>query len=253
LRIKICGITRLEDAQLAADLGAWALGFILWEPSKRYVDPGVAAGIARVMRRKVDLVGVFVNQPLDEIAGLADALGLTHVQLHGDEGPSFCTAVHQRTGAKVIKAARIGGAADLRDLDRFHTDFHLLDTAVKGAYGGTGHTWDWSLLKQRRSKIPFLLAGGLNPENVAEAIEIAHPWGIDVSSGVESAPGVKDHDKLRALFAAVGDGAHAPPPSREPEVLVYPPREEDESERARLARFPAGRAPRAPRREGTQR
>ena len=170
----------------------------------------MAAGIARVMRRKIELVGVFVNQPLDEIAGLADVLGLTHVQLHGDEGPSFCSAVAQRTGAKVIKAARIGHAADLRDLDRFHTDYHLLDTAVKGAYGGTGHTWDWSLLKQRRNKIPFLLAGGLNPDNVAEAIDAAQPWGIDVSSGVESAPGVKDHDKLRALFEAVGDGAHAP-------------------------------------------
>jgi phosphoribosylanthranilate isomerase len=203
MHVKVCGITRLEDAELAASLGAWGIGFILWPGSKRHADPAVAAGIARAMRRKLELVGVFVNQPLDEIVGLVDVLGLTHVQLHGDEGPSFCAAVAQRTGAKVIKAARIGHASDLRDLDRFHTDLHLLDTAQKGAYGGTGHTWDWSLLEQRRNQTPFLLAGGLNADNVAEAIEAARPWGVDVSSGVEESPGVKDHDKVRALFEAV--------------------------------------------------
>ena len=107
---------------VATSLGAWALGFLLWEPSKRYIDPAVAAGITRRMRRKIDLVGVFVNQPLDEIAGLVDALNLTHVQLHGDEGPSFCQAVAQRTGAKVIKALRIAHASDLQDVERFHTE-----------------------------------------------------------------------------------------------------------------------------------
>ena len=204
MHVKVCGITRLEDAELAASLGAWGIGFILWPGSKRHVDPAVAAGIARVMRRQVELVGVFVNQTLDEIAGSVDVLGLTHVQLHGDEGPSFCQAVAQRTGARVIKAARIAHAADLKDMDRFHTDLHLLDTPAKpGEYGGTGKTWDWNLLKQRRNKIPFLLAGGLTPENVGEAIATAQPWGVDVSSGVEAAPGVKDHTKVEALFAAV--------------------------------------------------
>src|SRR4051812_13757562 len=204
MHVKVCGITRLEDAELAATLGAWAIGFILWPRSPRYADPGVAAGIARVMRRRIETVGVFVNQPLDEIAGLVDALGVTHVQLHGDEGPSFCAAVAQRTGAKVIKAVRIGHASDLQDLERFHTDLHLLDTAAgKGQYGGTGRTWDWSLLAQRRAKVPFLLAGGLNPDNVAEAIDATRPWGIDVSSGVESRPGIKDHAKVEALFEAV--------------------------------------------------
>ena len=105
----------------------------------------------------------------------------------------------------MIKAARIAHASDLRDVDRFHTDYHLLDTAHKGAYGGTGVTWDWTLLKPRRNKIPLMIAGGLNPENVAQAIAATHPWGIDVSSGVESAPGMKDPEKLQALFAAVGD------------------------------------------------
>jgi phosphoribosylanthranilate isomerase len=202
-RVKVCGITRLEDAELAIGHGAWALGFILWPPSKRFVDPGVAAGIARQVRRKVETVGVFVNQPLDEIASAVDVLGLTHVQLHGDEGPSFCTAVGQRTGAKVIKALRIAHAADIRDAERYRTDFHLLDTAKAGTYGGTGQTWDWGLIAQRRSKLPLILSGGLTGENVAEAIAAVKPWGVDVASGVEASPGVKDPAKLEAFFAAV--------------------------------------------------
>jgi phosphoribosylanthranilate isomerase len=202
-RVKICGITRPEDAEQAVALGAWALGFILWPQSKRAADPAVAAGIARVQRRHVELVGVFVNQPLDEIERYADALGLSYVQLHGDEGPAFCAAVGQRTGCKVIKAAKIRHGADLRDLERFHTDLHLLDTSVAGMVGGTGQTWDWGLLAGRRSKTPFLLSGGLTPENVAEGIAAVHPWGVDVASGTEAAPGVKDPGRLEAFFAAV--------------------------------------------------
>jgi phosphoribosylanthranilate isomerase len=202
VRVKVCGITRLEDAELAIAHGAWALGFILWPQSKRYVSLAVAGGIVRQVRRKVETVGVFVNQPLDEIASAVDVLGVTHVQLHGDEGPSFCTAVAQRTGAKVIKALRIGHAADIRDSERYHTDFHLLDTAAKGAYGGTGQTWDWSLIAQRRSKVPVILSGGLTSENVAGAIAAVQPWGVDVASGVEASPGIKDPAKLEAFFAA---------------------------------------------------
>jgi phosphoribosylanthranilate isomerase len=206
-KVKVCGITRLEDAEYAAELGAWAVGFILWPQSKRAVDPAVAAGITRVMRRKLELVGVFVNQSLDEIAGSVDVLGLTHVQLHGDEGPAFCTAVAQRTGAKIIKAVRIGHAADLQDAARFRTDFHLLDTSQAGLYGGTGKTWDWELVKHWRSKVPYLLSGGLTAENVGAGIVAARPWGVDVASGVESEPGIKDPAKLEAFFAAV-EAAH---------------------------------------------
>jgi phosphoribosylanthranilate isomerase len=202
-KVKVCGITRLEDAEYAAELGAWALGFILWPQSKRAVDPGVAAGITRVMRRKLELVGVFVNQSLDEIAERVDTLGITHVQLHGDEGPSFCSAVAQRTGAKVIKAMRIGHAADLRELERFHTDYHLMDTSEAGLYGGTGKTWDWKLVANRRNKIPLILSGGLTAENVAEGIVAVRPWGVDVASGVEASPGIKDPAKLAAFFDAV--------------------------------------------------
>lgn len=202
-KVKVCGITGLEDAELAIELGAWALGFILWAPSKRFVAPSVAAGITRQVRRKVETVGVFVNQTLDEIADAVDFLALSHVQLHGDEGPSFCHAVAQRTGAKVIKAVRIGHAADLRDLERYHTDFHLLDTAKDGQYGGTGKTWDWALVAQRRAKIPVILSGGLTSENVADGIAAVRPWGVDVASGVEASPGVKDPAKLEAFLKAV--------------------------------------------------
>jgi phosphoribosylanthranilate isomerase len=206
VKVKICGITRAEDAELAVSLGAWAIGFILWPGSKRAADAGVAAGISLSMQRKVERVGVFVNQPLDEIERLVDALALSYVQLHGDEGPSFCAAVAQRTGVKVIKAVRVGHAADLRDLDRFHTDLHLLDTAAEGVRGGSGQTWDWSLAARRRSKVPFLLSGGLTPANVAEAIAAVHPWGVDVASGVEAAPGVKDPERMRAFF----ESTHVP-------------------------------------------
>jgi len=197
-RVKICGITRLEDAELAASLGAWAIGFVLWPGSKRAADPARAAGIAQALRRRVDLVGVFVNPTLDEVAAAAEALRLTHVQLHGDEGPAFCAEVGRRTGAKVIKAVAVRSGADLQALARFRTDLHLLDAGAGG-----GRAWDWALVAGRRSSVPAILAGGLTPENVAAGIAAVRPWGVDVASGVEAAPGVKDPAKLEAFFAAV--------------------------------------------------
>jgi phosphoribosylanthranilate isomerase len=207
-RVKVCGITRLEDAELAASLGAWALGFILWPGSKRHAEEAVAAGIARRVRRRVELVGVFVNPTLDEVARAVDAIGLSHVQLHGDEGPVFATEVARRTGAKIIKAARVAGAADLQALERFRTDYHLLDTKVEGMRGGSGQAWDWSLAAQRRSKIPMILSGGLTADNVAEGIAAVGPYAVDVASGVEAEPGIKDHAKLEA-FMAVASPARA--------------------------------------------
>jgi phosphoribosylanthranilate isomerase len=201
-RVKICGITRHEDAELAASLGAWAIGFILWPQSKRVADPAVAAGIARALRRRVELVGVFVNPTLDEVVHASEAIGFTHVQLHGDEGPAFCTAVAERTGARVIKALRIGSGADIRSAARYHTDLQLLDAAAGAAYGGTGRTWDWRLIGQRHSKVPLILSGGLTPENVAEAVAAVRPWAVDVASGVESEPGIKDAAKVEAFIAA---------------------------------------------------
>jgi phosphoribosylanthranilate isomerase len=201
-RVKICGITRPEDAELAVELGAWALGFILWRRSPRAADPAVAAGIAHALRRRVELVGVFVNASLDEIAQAAEALHLSHVQLHGDEGPAFCAEVGRRTGAKIIKAVRVATAADLQDLERYHTDFHLLDTGARGKRGGTGETWDWALAARHRRTVPAILSGGLTAENVAAGIAAVEPYAVDVASGVEAVPGVKDPDKLAAFLAA---------------------------------------------------
>jgi phosphoribosylanthranilate isomerase len=202
-RVKVCGITRLEDAELAVELGAWALGFILWAQSPRAADPAVAAGIAAALRRRAELVGVFVNATLDEIAHAADELHLSHLQLHGDEGPAFCAEAGRRTGAKVIKAVRVASAADFQDLERYHTDFHLLDTDARGLRGGTGETWDWALAARRRRKVPAILSGGLTPGNVAAGIEAVDPYAVDVSSGVEASPGVKDPAKLAAFMAAI--------------------------------------------------
>jgi phosphoribosylanthranilate isomerase len=207
---KICGITRLEDAELAADLGAWALGFILWSGSPRACDPGVAAGIARELRRRVETVGVFVNAPLDEITQAAEEIGFTHVQLHGDEGPAFCDAVAQRTGCKIIKAVRVASGADLQQLARFHTDFHLLDAAVGKLRGGSGQAWDWALAARHRSHVPVILSGGLHAGNVAEGIAAVHPWGVDTASGTEAEPGIKDPAKVEAFLEAVRATAEVP-------------------------------------------
>lgn len=204
-RVKLCGITRPEDAALAAEVDAWAIGFILWRGSKRKAEPAIAAGIARTHRRKLELVGVFVNPTLDEVAHSVEGIGLTHVQLHGDEGPQFCAAVAQRTGARVIKALGIGSGADVRAVERFHTDYHLLDSGR----GGSGQAWDWRLAAQRRSPVPVILAGGLTPDNVADGIAAVKPWAVDVASGVESEAGIKDPAKVEA-FVAAARGAAVP-------------------------------------------
>ncbi|HYI18687.1 MAG TPA: phosphoribosylanthranilate isomerase, partial [Solirubrobacteraceae bacterium] len=182
-RVKVCGITRPEDAELAVELGAWALGFILWDGSRRAADRSVAAGIGAALRRRVALAGVFVNPALEDVARAAEELHLTHVQLHGDEGPSFCAEVARRTGAKVIKAVRIDAAASFQDLERFRTvDFHLLDTAARGLRGGSGETWDWALAGRHRSSVPVILSGGLTAENVAAGIAAVDPYAVDVAS-----------------------------------------------------------------------
>jgi phosphoribosylanthranilate isomerase len=202
-RIKFCGITTLDDARRAAEVGAWAIGMIFWPGSPRRCAPEEAARIAAELRRRVEIVGVFVNATLDEVAGLADGIGLTMVQLHGDEGPAFCAEVARRTGARVIKAHRVRGKADLQALDAFHTDFHLLDAYVPGHPGGTGATFDWELVASRRRAVPLVLSGGLTAENVAAGIAATRPYAVDVASGTESAPGVKDPARLAAFAAAV--------------------------------------------------
>jgi phosphoribosylanthranilate isomerase len=202
-RIKFCGITSVADAELAVANGAWAIGLILWPGSKRACDPAEGVRISNAVRRRVEVVGVFVNQTLDEVAALADMLHLSVVQLHGDEGPSYCAEVARRTGAKVIKAARVAAGSDVQAMEIFHTDYHLLDTHRAGQFGGTGETFDWELVHLRRSTVPLILSGGLTPDNVAAAIEATRPFAVDVASGTEASPGVKDPAKLSAFADAV--------------------------------------------------
>ncbi len=205
-RVKVCGITRPEDAQLAIQGGAWALGFILWPHSPRAAQPELVAGMVARYRRQVQTVGVFVDPTLDEVADAIDTLGLSMVQLHGSIGASFCDAVRRRSATPVIRAFKIGSRADVQDADRFReVDHHLYDTRVQGAEGGTGESWDWSLVRQRRSQVPLILSGGLTPETVADGIDTVEPYAVDVASGVEAAPGIKDPDKLAAFLEA----AHA--------------------------------------------
>ena len=211
-RIKFCGITRTEDAQYAVSLGAWAVGVVLWAGSPRVALPQEAADVADAVRRKAEIVGLFVNEELDAVVALADQIGLTMVQLHGDEGPVFCETVARRTGCRVIKAARVRSNADIQALEAFRTDFHLLDGYVPGMPGGTGQSWDWELARKRRSKIPMILSGGLRPDNVAAAAEAARPFAVDVSSGVESAPGVKDHALMEAFVEAIRPPVEEPDP-----------------------------------------
>jgi phosphoribosylanthranilate isomerase len=208
-RIKFCGITSLGDARLAVEAGAWAIGLIMFAGSPRRCALPEAELIARTLRRQVEVCGVFVNAPLDEVAAVADGVGLTMVQLHGDEGPAYCAEVARRTGAKVMKAARVRTGADVAALQRFHTDLHLHDAHQPGRWGGTGETFDWELVHRRRTDVPFVLSGGLSPDNVAAAIAATRPYAVDTASGTEARPGVKDPEKLTAFAAAVASTAPA--------------------------------------------
>jgi phosphoribosylanthranilate isomerase len=208
-RVKICGLTNVDDAQRAADLGAWALGMVFWPGSPRRCPRPEAARIAAALRRRAELAGVFVDATLDTVTRAADELGLTMVQLHGDEGPSYCAEIARRTGCRVIKAVKVRSQADLRALRTFHTDFHLLDSGSAALPGGTGTTWEWSLVDALTGGVPVIASGGLNPDNVSEAIRALRPYAVDTASGTEAAPGVKDPARLEAFFAAVAEAGVA--------------------------------------------
>ena len=198
--MKFCGITNLDDAREAARLGAWAIGLNHHPQSPRFCEPEVAVQIGAALKRRLEVVGVFVNPSLDELAAAAEDESLTMVQLHGEEGRAFCQEAARRTGCRVIKSQRVHSLADVRAVEAYRTDFHLLDAHRPGRHGGTGESFDWELLAARRSEIPLILAGGLTPENVHEGIEVARPFAVDVASGVEAEPGVKDHARLAAFM-----------------------------------------------------
>ena len=193
--VKICGITRVEDAEAAVALGANAVGFVFWPKSPRYVDPYRARAIVASLPPFVSAVGLFVNQPASHIADVASLVRLGVVQLHGDETPEDAAAL----GRPVVRALSVHAAG--HELDRWPARVMiLLDAHDPDRRGGTGRTIDWDAAAAVAGRRRILLAGGLNPDNVAAAVDRVRPFGIDVSSGVERAPGVKDVGRLRALF-----------------------------------------------------
>ncbi len=213
-RIKICGIKTLADARAAVDAGANAIGLNFYEKSPRYVSMDVAAGIAGAMPGDVTVIGVFVNSSAERMNCVASSVGLHAFQLHGDEPPALLGELNG--DCRIVRARRWSerGLQDVADdlqacfeLGGRRADAVLLDAAVTGQFGGTGSTLPWAALKdyqQWLGKTPLILAGGLNPENVVEAIHTVRPGGVDVASGVECSPGVKDALKLRSFIQAAG-------------------------------------------------
>lgn len=234
-------MTGVEDAVLGADLGAWAIGMVFHGPSPRNCEAAAAVEIGAALKRRCEIVGVFHNAPLARVTRIAEDSGLTLVQLHGDEGPAYCDEVARRTGCGVIKAARVKSPGDVLGLRVFRTAFHLLDAHSSGAPGGTGESFPWEFAQRHEGPAPMILAGGLTPVNVAEAIEAVRPFAVDVASGIERSPGAKDPLLMSEFAEAVAstgdpvaeevpaspDGADA---SAEPVAEEVPDRDESMAE-----------------------
>jgi phosphoribosylanthranilate isomerase len=194
--VKVCGITRLDDALHAIEHGATALGFVFWPRSPRFISAHHAAEIIGELPEDVTTVGVFVNESIDGIRSVATNTGIIAVQLHGDEPPAFAHAI----GHPILRSAHVDNAADLSEAWPEPTTL-LVDAADPIRRGGTGQTVDWSRAAALARERPIVLAGGLTPDNVADAVAAVRPYGVDVSSGVEAAPGVKDHKKVAQFLA----------------------------------------------------
>lgn len=199
MKIKICGITNLDDAMTAAESGADALGFIFYKKSPRYVEPLRAAEIIAQLPPFVTPVGVFVNEREEKIRETVSLACLQAVQLHGDETPEFC----QRFGTRVIKAFQIKDKESLKHMSHYRVSAYLLDSYKEGVRGGTGVTFDWHLAVVAKTFGRVILAGGLTPDNVHEAVKLVQPYGVDVAGGVEKEKGVKDHGKLKKFISEV--------------------------------------------------
>lgn len=199
-RIKICGITNIDDALMAIDAGADALGFNFVPNTPRYLkDTKAAAKIIEQLPPFITTVGLFVNADAEVIQGTADECHLDMLQLHGEESPQFCQSLNHR----IIKAVRIKNESSVSHLSDYRVSGYLLDTYVKGVLGGTGVAFDWQLAVKAKQYGQIILAGGLDPDNVASAVEQVRPYGVDVSSGVEASPGRKDPVKVRAFIQNV--------------------------------------------------
>lgn len=196
VRIKICGITNLGDALKVVEYGADALGFVFYNGSPRYIQPEKAAEIIRGLPPFVSKVGVFVNEAPHEILRIASLTGIDTIQLHGDEKPESIVYPH-----KIIKAIRVRELIDLEPLKEFkRVDAFLLDTYTPEAFGGTGQIFNWDIAVEAKRFGRVILAGGLTPDNIERAIRWVHPYGVDVSGGVEKEKGIKDHKKLKAFI-----------------------------------------------------
>jgi phosphoribosylanthranilate isomerase len=206
--IKVCGLTRYEDAALAASLGAWGLGFIFTDKSPRPCPPEKAREIIQRLDNEgfeVEKVGVFLNASAEEINRIAEQTGITVAQMHGTESPEECNRVNIR----VLKAIQQLNVDDPAVLDSYQPHWLLIDAPKVGEnYGGTGHTADWERARNIASKYPLFLAGNLGPDNIVEALDKVNPLGADLSSSVEQSPGIKDHDKLRKLFHVLTEAGY---------------------------------------------
>jgi phosphoribosylanthranilate isomerase len=199
IKIKICGITNLDDALASADAGADALGFNFYRKSPRWIDPEKAAEIIAQLPPFVMPVGIFVNEREEKIREIQQLACLQAVQFHGDESPEFC----QRFGARVIKAFQVKDKESLKNMAHYHVGAFLLDSYRDGVRGGTGETFDWHLAVVAKTFGKVILAGGLTPENVSEAVKLVQPYGVDVAGGVEKEKGIKDHAKIKKFITEV--------------------------------------------------
>ncbi|MBF0132681.1 MAG: phosphoribosylanthranilate isomerase [Magnetococcales bacterium] len=199
VRVKICGITRREDALAAIDAGADAIGLVFYERSPRAVTVARAVELVAALPPFVTVTGLFVNASKMDIETTASRVGLDLLQFHGDETPEFCAQFSNR----IIKALRVAGHGDMQAASDYRVAGILYDAKVSGVQGGSGRSFDWSLLAHHPGNAPLILAGGLHPGNVAHAITQVRPYAVDVSSGVESSPGVKDHALMKRFVREV--------------------------------------------------
>ena len=195
IRVKVCGITRLEDAKAAIRAGADALGFVFYRKSPRYISPSKALKILEALPPFVSKVGVFVNERTGAIRDISGFCALDAVQLHGEEDNHFCHRL-KRYGLKIIKGFRVAADFNIAQVEGYRVDGHLFDAHAEGEYGGTGKVFAWEILKGLHTPVPRIISGGLTSENVGAAIAALNPFAVDVSSSIEVSPGVKDHKKM---------------------------------------------------------
>jgi len=206
-QVKICGITNKEDALFASECGAAALGFIFYPASPRYIKPEDAQKIISALPGEVIKVGVFVNEKAEEIAKIVKYSSIDMIQLHGDESPEYC---RQFPASIIIKAVELKSCNDLNHALSYNASAILVDSRHAGLYGGTGLKANWELATALRNKKPLVLSGGLNENNIAEALRKVNPAALDINSGVEISPGKKDHGKLSRIFNVIGEADTAP-------------------------------------------